>query len=305
MLSYFQDKSAGEEIADSISPIIEKLNGWKDTLLEMTPNIIVALITLVIFYFVGRGLKQVINRHLVRFTNNKSATNILANLIFAIVFMVGFMISLSFLKLDEALTGFLAGAGIVGIALGFAFQETAANFISGTFMAFKSNFRVGDYIETNDVQAVVEHVDLRSTKLKTLDGLQVIIPNKDIFQSTLINYNRYPTRRIDLQCGVAYDSNLDQVERATIEALKTIDGINATPSPQFFYTDFGDSSINYTLRFWIDFLTVPDFFEAKHAAIKAIKKRYDKDGITIPFPMRTVEFNTPLHVDNNKTKEQD
>ena len=290
-------KETAEDISVSLEPVIEKIDKWVDSGVELLPNFVVAIIILILFFIIGRFVKGLMNKFLVRSADNKAAVNIIANIVYAIVLLLGLILALSVLNLSDAVTGFIAGAGIVGVALGFAFQDTAANFISGTFMAFRKNFRVGDLVETNDTVAVVDHIDLRSTKLKTLQGYQVIIPNKEIFQNKITNYNRYSTRRIDLTCGVGYESDLEHVQRTTIKAIESIDVIKSTPSPQFFYTEFGDSSINYVIRFWIDFLGMPDYLDAQHLAIKKIKKLYDKEGINIPFPIRTLDFGkNQLHI---------
>ena len=283
-------QETAEEISVSLQPVFDKVNKWIEDGIDHLPNFVVAVILLILFFIIGRFVKGMINRFLVRSADNKAAVNIISNIVYFIVLLVGVILALSVLDLSDAVTGFLAGAGIVGVALGFAFQDTAANFISGTFMAFRKNFRVGDLVETNDTVAVVDHIDLRSTKLKTLQGYQVIIPNKEIFQNKITNYNRYSTRRIDLNCGVGYESDLEAVQRITLQAIDEIEVIKKTPSPQFFYTEFGDSSINYVIRFWIDFLGMPDYLDAQHLAIKNIKKHYNKHNINIPFPIRTLDF---------------
>ena len=283
-------QETAEDISVSLKPVIEKVDRWVNEGIELLPNFIVALVLLLIFFLIGKFVKRLMNRYLVHNVENKAAINIIANIVYFIVIILGLILALSVLNLSDAVTGFLAGAGIVGVALGFAFQDTAANFISGTFMAFRKNFRVGDLIETNDTTAVVDHIDLRVTTLKTLDGYQVILPNKDIFQSKLTNYNRYSTRRINLTCGVGYESDLEKVKKVVLQAVQEIEEIKETPSPQFFYTEFGDSSINFVCRFWIDFLGMPDYLDAKHLAIMRIKKRFDAEGINIPFPIRTLDF---------------
>lgn len=279
-----------QEFTKSLNPVVKKFLTWKDDFIAMFPNLVVAILVLILFIFLARFIRRLFDRYLDRVMVNKNATGIIGYLAYLFVLILGSVIALSILELEGTVNKILAGAGILGVALGFAFQDTAANFISGTYMAFRSNFKVGDYIETNGIKAVVQEIDLRSTKLKTLDGYLVVIANKEIFQNTLINHNAYATQRITLKCGVGYDSDLDEVERETLSALQSIDEIKNSPSPQLFFTEFDDSSINYELRFWIDYLTVKDYFDVKHRAIKAIKKCYDEKGITIPFPIRTLEF---------------
>lgn len=285
-------KETTDELSRASESVFDLLQTWKAEFLDLSMwvKIVAALILLTIFILIAKYLQQFLQKYINRIIDNEAASNIISYFGYIAVFSVGLIASLKLLELDDAVTGFLAGAGIAGVALGFAFQDTAANFISGTFMAFRKNFKVGDLIETNDVTAVVDQIDLRSTKLKTLDGYEITIPNKDVFQNKITNYNRYATRRIDLTCGVGYESDLEKVQRVTLDVINDIEVIKKTPSPQFFYTEFGDSSINYICRFWIDFLGMPDYLDAKHLAIKGIHKRYAQENINIPFPIRTLDF---------------
>ncbi len=267
---------------------IEKITKWRHDLVSLWPNILAAIIVFALFYLLAVLVRKLINKTLTRFTNNSAATNIIGLTFFCIFFFIGLMTALSFLELDKAVTTFLAGAGIIGLALGFALQETAGNFISGIFMSFKSNFKEGDFIKTNNMEGTVQKIDLRSTKMKTVEGYHVTIPNKDVFQQPLINYNHYSTRRIEVSCGVSYDSDLVHVEQVTLNAIKKIEAVKESPQPKLYYTEFAESSINYSLRFYVNFLTAPDYFETQHDVIKAIKKAYDQEGIDIPFPIRTI-----------------
>lgn len=273
---------------EEVSEALQKVYEWKFSLLSLWPNILAAIFMFVVYYLIGLFGKRLINRYIVKFTNNKAATNVIGIAFFLLFFFIGLMTALSLLGLSKAVTTFLAGAGIIGLALGFALQETAGNFLSGIFMSFKSNFKEGDFIKTNDMQGTVERIDLRSTKIKTVDGYHVTIPNKAIFQQPMVNYNQYSTRRIELTCGVSYNSDLDHVEQVTLDVLKNIEDINSSPQPKLYFTDFGDSAINYSLLFWVNFLTAQDYFETQHDVIKAIKKTYEREGIDIPFPIRTV-----------------
>lgn len=279
-----------KELTAPLNPIIEKMNGWKEDGFAMLPNIVVAILFLFIFIYVAKTIKRLMDKYLYKTTENNALVSFISNLVYIIVLLLGVALALSILDLDDTVNKILAAAGIVGVALGFAFQDVASNFISGTFMAFRSNFMVGDLIETNGTKAVVETMDLRSTTLRTLDGLKVFVPNKEIFQHKLTNYNAYSSRRLSVLCSVDYSSDLDLVERITLEEIAKIEDIKDVPSPQFFYTEFADSAINFEVMFWIDFLSPIDTLNVKHRVIKAIKKRFDQEGVTIPYPIRSVEL---------------
>ncbi len=283
-------KEAANKVTVSLEPVIEKLDRWVDEAMSLLPNFILSLIFLILFFVFARFIRRFLNKYLVKIVDNPAAVNIISTVMYFMIITSGILFSLSIMKLDGTVNKILAGVGILSVGLGFAFQDTASNVISGTFMAFRKNFRVGDLVETNGVLGVVDEIDIRATKIKSLDGFQVIVPNKDVFQKQFTNYNTYITRRIELSCGVGYESDLDFVKEQTLDAIKTVDEIKTSPSPQLYFKEFGDSSINYVLYFWIDFLSMPDYLEARHKAIVAIRKKYKEEGINIPFPIRTLDF---------------
>ncbi|XYI03508.1 mechanosensitive ion channel family protein [Sorangium sp. So ce1128] len=137
----------------------------------------------------------------------------------------------SILNLEKAATSLLAGAGIVGLALGFAFQDLAANFIAGVYLAVRFPFREGDLIETNDTLGIAERIRIRSTTIRTLEGQAVMIPNKEIFTTKLINDSETGARRVDLSVGVSYGDDLDKVRRVALDAARQVRARDTDPVP--------------------------------------------------------------------------
>jgi small conductance mechanosensitive channel len=162
--------------------------------------------------------------------------------------------------------------------------------MSGIIMSVRMPFRVGDIIETQDKLGTVQHMNLRATIVRSFQGQHHIIPNKDVFQNIITTYSIYGERRIDLEVGVSYGDDLEQVKQVTLQAVNSISSLIQDDPIQFFYTEFGESSINFEVRFWVNFKIQPDFLQARSEAIMAIKKAYDENDITIPFPIRTLDF---------------
>lgn len=259
-------------------------------LVQMLPNLVLAALIVVLGSLVARLARTLIRKLLGRAVPSRTLLRLIGNSTYLLVIMVALFGALSVLHLDKTVTSILAGAGIIGLALGFAFQDIAANFISGILMAVQRPVRVGELIETGDHFGTVERVDLRTMELRNQQGIQVIIPNKDVFQSALLNYTRNGTRRIDLQVGVSYAEDLEQVERVTTTAVRNAEGVLADRPVEHYYIEFGDSSINYEVRFWIEARGQGYYNNIRSLAIKAIKAAYEKEGITIPFPIRTLDF---------------
>lgn len=279
-----------QNLESSFSLVIEKINAWISSFITMLPNLAVAIIVLLAFGFLSRLVRKVAFNILNRVSHNVSVNRIISKVVSVIVLLIGIFVSLGVLNLDKTVTSLLAGAGIIGLALSFAFQDTATNFISGVIMAFRKSFSVGDLIQTNDIEGVVQNISLRSTVVKSSEGYSIIVPNKMVLQNPLYNYNTFNTQRVDVNLGVSYDDDLDTVEEVTLKAINQLDFVLKTKGVEFYYNEFGDSSINFVVRFWIDFKHRSDSLKAQSAAIKAIKKIYDEHNFNIPFPIRTLDI---------------
>ncbi|MDX1618612.1 MAG: mechanosensitive ion channel family protein, partial [Balneolaceae bacterium] len=136
----------------------------------------------------------------------------------------------------------------------------------------------------------VNKLNLRNTILKTPQGQIVYIPNKKVFDSPMQNFTKGLQRRIDLSCGVSYGDDLALARRAAVEAVKQTDGVDNDRGVECFFKEFGNSSINFEIHFWVNFRSNKDFWQARSDAIMAIKKAFDENGIDIPFPIRTLDF---------------
>jgi small conductance mechanosensitive channel len=272
--------------------VVDKLYGWMEGLIEMLPNLAVALLVVVIFWLTSVLVARTTQRALTRLSVRPSIRGLIATIARFGILFAGLMVALGILNLDKALTSVLAGAGIIGLALGFAFQDLAANFISGVGLSVHRTdpFKVGDLIESNDLLGIVERITLRTTELRTLDGKQVTIPNKQVYQNQLTNHSFTGERRIDLHCGISYGDDLEKVRRISVAAIESIEKRNKSKDVELYFQEFGDSSINFVVWFWITFEKQTDYLGAMSEAILQLKKAFDENGITIPFPIRTLDF---------------
>ena len=199
--------------------------------------------------------------------------------------------ALGILQLDKTVTSMLAGVGIIGLALGFAFQDTIANLVSGIIIAFRKPYDIGDIIESNGYFGKVFRIDLRTTDIQLLQGPVVLVPNRNVLQNAVINYSEYGWRRVDLGIGVSYGEDLENVRKVTLEAVQQVENLDASKDVTFYYEEFGDSSINFTVRFWVKYTDRNAvYLKAKSDAIMNIKSAYNAAGIVIPFPIRTLDF---------------
>ncbi len=274
-------------LTDQIS---SKLETWLENSARFIPNIVLALIVLVLFYFISRFIKRLLNRPLTRMIDNKSLYKIVANLIFLVVFSTGLFIALELLNLEKTVTSLLAGAGVLGIALGFAFQELATNFIAGIFIVTTKPYKEGDTIAVGDQEGVVIDVNLRATSVETSVGHEVIVPNRLMLTQVVINQTNRPFRRVEIKCGVNYQSDLAFVEKIATESVKDLPFLSKNQKPILYFNDFAESSINFSLYVWIDTGTYPkaSASQVKHQAMMKLKSAFEANKIDIPYPTRTI-----------------
>lgn len=277
----------------SFEKLLDKLGGWLDYLVQALPNLLLAAIFLALSLLVARYLKRLSLKVLDRTTGKKTVKGLLSNLTVATFMLIVLFVILNILNLDEAVTALLGTAGVAGLAVGLALQDPIINLFSGVLMSVRDYYQVGDLVETNNFFGHITKINLRSTILMTPDGQEVVIPNKEVLQRPIKNYSHQASRRIEVSCGVAYEDDLEQAKTIAIEAIEN-SSIECVPDKpvELYFTEFGDSSINFVLRFWILANQASDFYVARDAAIIALKKAFDQNNINIPFPIRTLDLSS-------------
>jgi small conductance mechanosensitive channel len=278
------------DINNAIELLLSKLEGWGEYLILMLPNFVVAIILLIITFAVARFIRNGLDRVIGRISHSAALNNLISTILYITLLAVGFFFVLSVLQLDKVVVSLLAGVGIIGLALGFAFQDIAANFISGIIIAVQKPFGVGDMIETNEYFGVIERVSLRTLDIRKPSGELVKLPNKMVFENPVTNFSSSGIRRLDLDVGVSYGEDLEKVQKIVIEALEDVKNRVKTKEVEVMYDAFNDSSIDFKARFWISYSRQIDFVSAKSDAIMKIKKAFDANDIMIPFPIRTLDF---------------
>jgi small conductance mechanosensitive channel len=279
------------DINASFQNLAEKVENWLNTLIISLPNIVSAILVMLLFIVISKLCRKIAHKILTKISATEAVTRLLTNIIAVAIIVAGLFVSLGILDLDKTVTSLLAGVGIIGLALGFAFQDIASNFIAGVLIAIRKPFGIGDLIESNDYFGKVASMNLRTTNIRTMQGQIVLIPNSEVFQNPIINYSSTGERRIDLGVGVSYGDDLEKVKSVTLAAVNRINNINKDKGVTLYFDEFGDSSINFNVRFWVDFHQEnKPYLEAKSDAIMKIKKAFDENDITIPFPIRTLDF---------------
>lgn len=281
-----------EDIQVYIDKITEKVSSWVDSFIAMIPNFFLALLVVFLTFLIARVIKNLFRRIIFKVSNNVAINNLLASFVSTTLVTIGLFIALRVLNLDKTVTSLLAGLGIVGLALGFAFKDIASNFIAGIYLAIKSPINVGDIIEFKDTMGKVKVIGLRACTINTFQGQDVIMPNRLILEDKYTHYTINQQRRIDLDVGISYADDLEKAEKVTIEAIKDISFIDRNKPVDLYYKEFGESAIIYSVRYWVHYDSddILIYLRALSQGIKNIKKAYEAHDITITFPIRTIDF---------------
>ena len=243
-------------------------------------------IALAIFYvgkfvisLVVRGMRKVMRRQEV----DKTLETFVCNLVRMVLLVVVIIAAIGQLGIET--TSFIAIFGAAGLAVGLALQGSLSNFAAGVLIVLFRPYRVGDFVEAAGIAGVVEQVQILTTVLKTGDNKQIIVPNGQIMDSIITNYSANDTRRVDMVVGVSYEDNLDKVRKTIEELVAAEERILDEPACTIAVSELADSSVNFVVRPWVK---TSDYWGVMFDLTEAIKKRFDEEGISFPFPQQDV-----------------
>lgn len=267
--------SATEQIADAVSDA--QLGSW-----DFAVAAAIFLGGILLAFVIKRLLIRVLHRGK---RLDRALAALLARLVSYVVIIVGFVYALESLGIPIGLA--VGGLGLVGIALAFALQDILENFIAGVLLQIQRPFTYGDQILVNDHEGTVQTIDTRLTTLLTPAGELVKIPSATVIKSDITNYTQRGSRRTTLPVGVAYGTDLKQAQRVLLDAAARADGVLASPRPEAYLEAFGESSIDFAVRFWHK-PSIADFWSARSEVAFEVDAALAEAGITIPFPQRTM-----------------
>lgn len=243
----------------------------------------------IIIFYVGKLIVSLLMRAARKIMQAREVDKTLESFVLSLARMILmlFVIIASIGALGVETTSFAAVIAAAGLAIGLALQGSLSNFASGVLIVLFRPYKVGDFIEAAGISGVVEEVEILTTVFKTGDNKRVIVPNGQVMGSVITNYSANDTRRVDMVIGVGYDDDLDKV-RATLEELIAADDrILADPAHKIAVSELADSSVNFIVRPWVN---TADYWGVMFDLTEAIKKRFDKDGISFPFPQQDVHL---------------
>jgi small conductance mechanosensitive channel len=265
----------------------ETIETLLDQAIQLAYKVVPSLIYALLFYLVGRfivnkligGFQLVLEKREV----NPSLNSFLVGLVKALLF-VSLFIGIATI-LGVPVSSFFAILGAAGLAIGLALQGSLSNFAGGVLILLFKPFKVDDVIVGQGHTGKVSKIDILYTHLMTFDNKEVIIPNGNLANSDVVNITSQPVRRVELNVGISYNSNVGKAREVVFNILKADERVHAEPAPVVWLNNFGDSSLDLVIRAWADKDNVwPVYFET----MEKIKEEFDKNDIEIPFPQRVV-----------------
>jgi len=272
----------------SLDGILEFLNNNgidSTTLVGLGKNLVIALVIFLVGRLVIGLVVRALHRVLRKNDVDKTLETFVCNLVHTVLLVVVIIAAIGALGIQT--TSFIAVFGAAGLAVGLALQGSLSNFASGVLIVLFRPYRVGDFIEAAGINGAVEQVQILTTILKTGDNKQVIVPNSQIMDSIITNYSANDTRRVDMVVGVSYDDDLDKVRRTLEELVAAEERVLDEPACTIAVSALADSSVNFIVRPWVK---TSDYWGVMFDMTEAIKKRFDKEGISFPFPQQDVHL---------------
>ncbi len=292
------------DVQDNVSTVYNSLKTQVKNLVKALPLLFVGIIIFGIVAWFGSWLS---NRQKLwqRLTPNPFVAELLSQTIKVIFIIFGLILALSLVGAETILGTLLGGAGVIGIAVGFAVKDTIENYIASLMLSIRQPFRARDQIVINGQEGIVVRLTSRATILMTLDGNQLRIPNAEVFKGTILNYTKNPERRFTFKLGV--DANDDPLAaiKVGLDAIHILDFVLNKPKAIAIITEVGDSNIVLEFQVWVD-QSKTDFAKARSIAIRETKHALENQGFSLPEPIYRLRFNHKLekaleHMQNANT----
>lgn len=266
--------SAGSQIQDMIAAIIAFL-----------PQLIAGLLVFVLGWLAAR----LVRRWGKRIAGRVEAPPAVENMIIAVSYVLALLLAatLALGAMGVKVYPLITGLGVSGLVVGFALKDIIENLLAGALLLIQRPFKLGDHIAVAGVEGNVTTMNLRATIIKTLDHLEVIIPNRTVYTSNITNYDAYPDRRWNVNIGIGYGQNLQQIRQTLLDAATGVEGVSTDPAPLLLFNDFGDSAVLSTLYYHVD-QTRYGMVDVRNAVLDALHRIAEDHDIDLPYPTSVV-----------------
>ena len=272
--------------AQEVSTAVDKLREWlAGSGMRLLENAISALVLFVVGWLVIRLVDFAIRKGLARSNRRGLLINFVASSVTKACWAVLLVMVLGRLGVNVA--PLVAGLGVTGFVLGFAFQESLGNLASGLMIALNEPFKVGDFVEIAGLQGSVVEMNIMATTLTTGDNKKIVIPNKSAWGGPITNFSALGRRRVDIKIGIDYASDVGKAIEIALKSLATVPGVLKDPAPSVSVASLDDSQVTLNVRPWSN---GGDYWSVYNSTCQIVKTAFEKNGIQIPFPQLTVHM---------------
>jgi len=283
LLAKIKTPAATQETVEATSSAKDKIVSFFMWILEKAPMVFGAIAILFVTFFIAKLVKRTVVKALSSHNADDQVVLLVGKVSHIGTMIVGVTVALKMVGIDIS-----SIVGLVGLGFGFALQDIIKNFVCGAIILLQEPFRIGDVVQIGEYLGKVEAIEARSTNIKTFNGQRIIVPNADMFSSSVTNFSAHPERRLEIVVGVHYDTDLNIASKILMETVKKHTGVLMNPAPAVLHQEFADSSINISVKFWVD--RESNFFGIRSEIIALIKGAFDEAKISIPYPIRTLDM---------------
>ena len=297
--TYVSMVSQADMLGDKVNEyqtIMTSANHLLQQMISRIPYLIVASFVFVIFWVLSIFFKKAVTRILGSRKHHQNLVTVFRRVGSALILFLGFMVAM-IIAVPSFTPGKLIGAlGIGSVAIGFAFKDIFQNLLSGILLLLSEPFRIGDQIISGNFEGTVEDIQIRATTIRTYDGRKVVIPNSQLYTSTMTVNTAYSQRRLEFDVGIGYENNIIDAQRVILSVLKAAPTVSKLAEPSVIATALADSSVVLRVRWFIDDCTQTNRVASINEVIILVKKALEEANISIPFPVTTLDTNHPLLV---------
>ncbi len=281
------------ELEARITPAVDRIQSYISDAISYMPILGIALVVLIFFGLLARFADGLLPSFRT-WGLSHLAGQLLVRLLRAFLWIIGLILALDILGITALVGAVLGTAGLMGIAIGFAFKDIIENYLAGLLLSVRHPFNLNDYIKIGDEEGKVVRLTSRELVLMTLDGNHVRIPNSIVFKNTIYNFTRNPRRRFSFEAGIDVEEDLQRVQRIGIDTLINMESIMDSPKPFSVVRELGDFNVILTYYGWVDQTRV-DFLKARSEAIRMVKNALDEAGVLMPEPIYNVRMRAIPH----------
>lgn len=271
-----------------VSQTASKLMDWLATTgaaygLRIVAALVILLVGAIVIRYAAKALEKILEK------TRLGEKSLVAKFLVSVAVKVAwaFLVVIVLGKLGVDVGPIIAGLGVTGFILGFAFQESLGSLAAGLMIAVNKPFKVGDFVSVAGLDGSITALDMMAVTLATPDNRKITIPNKQAWGAPIINFSALDKRRVDIAVSIAYGADITLAKKTALETIKAVPGVLADPAPMAEVKSLDDSAIALTLRAWSK---TPDYWNVYFAGIQSVKESFDRAGVAIPFPQIDVHM---------------